>query len=47
VSALVRLFALLDRLPTRALTACFVAVGARREVEVEAIEAGLAPVSST
>jgi SAM-dependent methyltransferase len=47
VSALVRLFALLDRLPTRALTACFVAVGARREVEVEAIEADLAPVSST
>jgi SAM-dependent methyltransferase len=30
IRALVRLFALLDHLPTRALTACFLAVGARR-----------------
>ena len=30
IRALVGAFALLDRLPTRALTACFVAVGARR-----------------
>jgi SAM-dependent methyltransferase len=31
IRALVRLFALLDHLPTRALTACFLAVGARRQ----------------
>ena len=31
-----RRFALLDRLPTRALTACFVAVGARRPGGAEA-----------
>jgi SAM-dependent methyltransferase len=30
IRALVRLFALLDHLPTRALTSCFLAVGARR-----------------
>jgi hypothetical protein len=30
IRAVVRLFEQLDRLPTRAVTACFVAVGARR-----------------
>ena len=33
IRALLGLFALLDRLPTRAVTACFVAVGARRPLE--------------
>jgi SAM-dependent methyltransferase len=39
VRALVRCFALLDHLPTRPLTACFVAVGARRTDDA-ALDAG-------
>lgn len=35
IRALVVAFALLDRLPTRALTACFVAVGARRAIDAD------------
>jgi SAM-dependent methyltransferase len=44
IRGLVRWFALLDRLPTRSVTACFVAVGARRRVvaaEVEGAHAGM------
>jgi SAM-dependent methyltransferase len=38
IRALLALFALLDRLPTRAITACFVAVGARRPAETARTE---------
>jgi SAM-dependent methyltransferase len=41
IRALVRLFALLDHLPTRGLTACFVAVGARRHAGAGPIERGV------
>jgi SAM-dependent methyltransferase len=37
IRGLLRAFALLDRLPTRSMTACFVAVGARRRGQPEAI----------
>jgi SAM-dependent methyltransferase len=37
IRALVRLFATLDRLPTRAVTACFVAVGARKRCDAAAM----------
>jgi SAM-dependent methyltransferase len=43
IRALVWLFALLDRLPTRAFTACFVAVGARRHSAAAQIDPVVGP----
>jgi hypothetical protein len=47
VRALVGFFALFDHLPTRALTACFVAVGARREADAGTADPGTAPARAT
>ena len=46
IRGLVGFFALFDFLPTRALTACFVAVAARREVGAGTIDAGASAVPS-
>jgi SAM-dependent methyltransferase len=46
ISALLSLFELLDRLPTRPFTGCFTAVSARKPIEPRSISPPFAPASS-